>query len=230
MAAKPVPRLPRILDRLQSHYGEQAPHWPTDPYRFLVWWHSGYPPSEERCSRGFEALQREVGDAPGALLAVGAARLTRVLAAGGAVPALRAKRLRLIATRIDGEFAGDLRAALGRLTRDEARKVLRSLPGIGVPGADRILLFAGLAPVAAVPSPSPHVVVRIQSGREPASYAACYAQAQRLLETQVPEVPRERTRAYLLLMQHGRMLCKRTRPLCSACLLAPECAYLGGAR
>ena len=34
------------------------------------------------------------------------------------------------------------------------------------------------------------------------------------------------TRAYLLLQRHGRSLCRRSRPKCSACPIADTCAYL----
>jgi len=44
------PSLEPILAALEAHYGPQAPHAPTDPYQFLVWWHCGYPPSEARCA------------------------------------------------------------------------------------------------------------------------------------------------------------------------------------
>jgi hypothetical protein len=34
--------LPQLLDALESFHGKQKPKWPTDPYRFLIWWHCGY--------------------------------------------------------------------------------------------------------------------------------------------------------------------------------------------
>ncbi|MGH9565806.1 MAG: hypothetical protein ACRD4F_00925 [Candidatus Angelobacter sp.] len=38
-------------------------------------------------------------------------------------------------------------------------------------GADLVLLFDGIAPVAAVPSNCPHVLVRIQQGHERENYS-----------------------------------------------------------
>jgi endonuclease III len=146
------------------------------------------------------------------------------------VPEIRAARLRSIAKRVREEFAGNLRAALQGLPEVEARKVLKTFPGIGAPGADRILLFDGLAPVAAVPSNSPHVLVRIVLGREPAGYTAAYAQAHQLLTTQVPATIAARSRAYLLLQQHGRELCKRKSPRCGDCPVSRRCAYFASLR
>ncbi len=65
------------------------------------------------------------------------------------------------------------------LPAPQARKVLKTFPGIGNPGADRILLFSRLSPVAAVPSACPHVLVRVLQGPEGDKYVAIYAAAQR---------------------------------------------------
>jgi endonuclease III len=218
-----------VLDRLEMHYGTQAPCWPTDPYRFLVWWHCGYPPSDAACSRGWASLTERVGIEPAQLLAAGSAGLTAALEAGGMVPALRATRLREIASRVLDEFGGNLRAALaGRL--GEAPRLLKQFPGIAGPGADRILLFAGLAPVAAVPSNTPHVLVRIRQGRERETYAANYLAAQQIIGGAVVADVRSRSRAYLLLKQHGQAICKRTKPACGECPVNSVCAFFLGER
>jgi endonuclease III len=221
----PTTSLDEILDALESFHGRQAPHFPTDPYSFLVWWHCGYPPSDERCSRGWESLNEKVGVRPDELQSATASRLARALAAGGMVPELRATRLKAIAERVTQEFGGDLRSALARLSLAKARAGLKEFPGIGNPGADRILLFGGIAPVPAVPSSCPQVIVRILSGRVPQEYDATWREAQRLIEAQVPHTFEALMRAWLLLSQHGRVLCKRTNPKCSACPVAGRCAY-----
>src|SRR3569832_1405559 len=145
------------------------------------------------------------------------------------VPALRAQRLREIAARVQTEFAGDLRGALlGPST--QARKAIKKFPNIADPGADRILLFGAIAPIAAVPSNCPHVLVRIQQGPERESYAANYAEAQRLIDREVAPSIAARTRAYLLLKRHGQGLCKRAKPKCEQCPVTPICAYHVGTR
>ncbi|HXW73672.1 MAG TPA: hypothetical protein VEK10_02550 [Steroidobacteraceae bacterium] len=214
-----------ILDALESFYGKQDVRWPVDPYEFLVWWHCGYPPSEERCSRGWESLKSEVGITPAQLLSARSSRLSEALAAGGLVPQLRATRLQEVARRVRDEFAGDLRARLGALDGAERRRALKTFPGIGEPGADRILLFGDIAPAAALPSNCPHVPLRIVVGREGSSYGATYAQARELLVSSVPQTFDALRRAYLLLQQHGRVLCKRESPKCQICPVAKSCAY-----
>ena len=106
-------------------------------------------------------------------------------------------------------------------------KILKQFHSIADPGADRILLFAGLAPIAAVPSNCVHVLDRIWHDRETKNYSAAYREAQHTIATEVPEKFDARTRAYLLLKQHGQQLCKRTNPKCNECPLRENCAYAG---
>jgi endonuclease III len=217
-------RITKILDALELLYGKQNAFAPADPYEFLIWWHCGYPASEERCSKGWKSIADQIGTAPANLLSAPAAKLALALKAGGMVPELRATRLREIAQRTLSEFAGNLRLALTRLPTAQARKLLKTFPGIGNPGADRILLFAEISPEAAVPSNCPHVLARLESGPEGENYAATYAQAQHLLET-LPAKFEERIRAYLLISRHASELCKRTKPICARCPLRPQCAF-----
>jgi endonuclease III len=222
-----VAAVAQILDRLEELYGPQQPSWPTDPYEFLIWWHCGYPASDAACARGWESLNRASGIQPRELLEAGTARLTTALKPGGMVPELRALRLVEIAERLEREFGGELRSGLvGPL--DEVRKRLRKFPNIAGPGTDRILLFGGIAPVAAVPSNCPHVLVRILQGRERENYNVTYREAQQAIEDGVAAKFDSRTRAYLLLKRHGQDLCKRANPKCAECPLSSRCEWYAG--
>jgi endonuclease III len=216
-----------ILDSLEVHYGAQSATWPTEPYEFLVWWHCGYPASDAVCARGWEALQRTVGVTPEKILAATDAKLAAALKAGGMVPELRAQRLRQIAERVLREFGGDLTSALAGPV-DAARKILKKFPNIADAGADRILLFAGLSPVAAVPSNCPQVLVRIQLGLERENYSVTYREAQRLIEAEVKPAIEARQRAYLLLKRQGQEICKRTKTKCELCPVSRACRYFAG--
>ena len=144
--------------------------------------------------------------------------------AGRMVPELRAQRLRELAFRVVNEFGGDLRAALvGPVPK--ARKLLKSFHGIANPGADRILLFAGLSPIAAVPSNCTGVLLRILKNDEGKNYSATYREEQRLIASELPETFDARAQTYLLLKHHGQRLCKPTNPNCMECPLRPHCAY-----
>ncbi len=219
--------IPELLDKLEEFYGRQEPCWPVDPYEFIVWWQCGYPASDTACTKGWEKLKREVGIEPRNLLASTTRQVSSALKPGGMLPELRAVRLVETAMRVNDQFGGDLRAALtGSLTA--ARKTLKTFPGIADPGADRILLFAGVAPIAAVPSNAPQVLVRVVNGAGSENYVANYRQAQQAIEAEVPKTFDARTRAYLLVKRHGQEICKRTKPKCEECPVSANCAYFAG--
>jgi endonuclease-3 len=222
-------RIPALLTELESFYGKQEPWWPTDPYHFLVWWHSGYPASDATCAKGWNALNQEIGVEPQQLLAASPSKLAKALRAGGMVPDVRARRLQDIAARVTDEFDSDLAAALAG-PAGRARKILKTFPGIADPGADRILLWSGIAAVAAVPSNCPHVLVRIRRGPEGDDYGGTYREAQEAIEAEVPKTFEARQRAYLLLKRHGQEVCKRTKPKCPECPVSAACAFFAGSR
>ena len=212
-----------LLDRLESHYGPQQPGWPVDPYQFLIWWHCGYPASDDRCARGWASLNAAIGMQPELILAASQRQLAVALKAGGMVPEIRAQRLQQIAARVVDQYAGNFDSLFtGPLPG--IRKALKTFPNIADPGVDRILLFARKSPVAAVPSNCPHVLVRIALGPEHDNYAINYREAQNLIQSQLPEQFHSRQRAYLLLKVHGQEICKR-KPQCAICPVREDCAY-----
>jgi endonuclease-3 len=220
---------PEILDLLEAFYGKQEPCWPTDPYHFVVWWNCGYPPSDAACAKGWNSLKEKIGVDPPALLAAPLAKLKKALISGGMIAELRAQRLKEIARLAEEDFAGNLTRSLSEFQPD-SRKALKRFPGIADPGADRVLLFGGIAPIPAVPSNCPYVLVRIRNGREHESYGANYREAQETIAREISGSFEERTRAYLLLKRHGQELCKRSKPKCAACPVNESCAYYAAAK
>lgn len=216
-----------LLATLEQFHGPQQPSFPTDPYEFLLWWHCGYPASDAACEKGWKSLKEQVGIEPRRLLAAKPAQLAAVLRPGGMVPEVRAERIKEIARRVKDEFGGDLRAALS-VPLARARKILKSFSGIADPGADRILLFAEIVPLAAIPSNCVHVPTRILQGPEGKNYSASYREAQRAVAAGIPETFDARIRAYLLLKTHGQQICKRTNPKCQECPMRSVCIFVSG--
>jgi endonuclease-3 len=107
----------------------------------------------------------------------------------------------------------------------QARKKLKSFHSIADPGADRILLFGGISPIAAVPSNCVHVPDRILHSSESKNYSGAYREAQRVLASELSETFDSRTRAYLLLKKHGQETCKRSNPRCEICPVRSKCAF-----
>ena len=228
-------KLKEVLKRLDEHYGQQAAAGPNDPYEMILFVSCGYPATDVSCAKGFAALQREVGTKPEKILAAPKAKLAKLMRLGGIVPELRAERLKAIAKMVKEEFGGKLKTALKKLMLAEkeapgkgirgAKNMLKKFPVIGEPGADKILLFAGMAPVAAVPSAVVGVPQRILFGEENKNYAAGYRAAQEVMRAELPETFEARRRAYLLLKRHGQEVCKRTKPKCEICPVTAHCAY-----
>ena len=222
--AKMATRLEGILKRLEKCYGKQKPVGPRRAYEMVIYRNAGYPQSDERCARGFEALKKEVGLRPEEILAASDVRLAEVMRAGGMVPELRARRLKEIAMIVKRDFAGDLRTAL-KQPLPEARRALKKFPTIADAGAEKILLFTKTAAVAALPSNGIHVPLRLGFGTERRNWAASYREAQEALRAELPEDCDAHLRAYLLLKRHGEGLCKNTLPLCEHCPVSGECRY-----
>lgn len=231
-----LPNLNEVLDTLETLYGPQKAVGPADPYEMILYLNCGYPATDGTCSKGFDALKRGVGLKPENILAAPRPKLAKCLRMGGIVPELRAKKLKEIARIVNSEFDGDLKAVLNKCMEEEkkqrgqgvraAKKVLQKFPVIGEPSADKILLFAKLAPVAAAPSASLGVPVRIWFGQEGKNYAADYRKVRDKLNGELPETFEARQRAYLLLKRHGHEMCKRAAPKCRICPLAAQCAYI----
>ena len=121
------------------------------------------------------------------------------------------------------DFGGDVRA-VGSAPLDQAKRALRSFPGIGEPGAERILLFSSRHALLAPDSNALRVLVRLGLVREGSSYARTYA-AGRAAAAYLSSDLRIVQEAHLLLQQHGQTLCKRSAPLCAGCPLENRCAY-----
>jgi len=229
------PNLLEVLGLLENLYGPQRLAGPTDPYEMIVYVNSGYPAADLPCSRGFEALKREVGLKPENILEAPKTKLTKLMRLGGIVPELRAEKLKEIARMAKNEFGRDLLAALKRWMLEEkkqpgkgirgAKSVLQKFPVIGEPGAEKILLFSKLAPVAAVPSACVSAPIRLWRGETGKNYAADYRVAREILSAGLDETFEARQRAYLLLKKHGQEICKRSMPKCEICPLTRQCAY-----
>jgi endonuclease III len=219
-----VANIAEILDRLEKHYGKLKLAGPTDPYQMILYANCGYPANDITCPKGFDALGRLVGLEPDQILAAPEAQLTRIMALGGIVPEVRARRIKEIAGRVRDQYGGDLAAALKK-PLPEARKILKQFPTIGEPGAEKILLFTKAAPIAAIPSGHVHVFHRLGLGAEKKSYAAGYRSAQEAVAAELPAEIAALQRAYLLFQRHGREICRRGAPLCRACPLTSGCPY-----
>ncbi len=204
----------KILDTLEKTFGRIKAPRRSRAFDMLIHQNCGYPASEEACAKGWDALARDVGTSADAILAASKPDLVKAMRAGGIVPEVRASRLVTIARA--AKAGVDFRS----------RAALKKMPTIGDPGADKILLFTRVEPVAAVPSNATQVPIRIGFGKEARSYASTYKSAQKSLDSALPRTFDARIRAHLILKRHGQTICKRARPKCELCPVARDCDYL----
>lgn len=214
--------LREAVEVLKKHYGPPAPLPTADPFELVLWENVAYLAAPAQRREAFAELRNTIGTSPKRILSARSKALERV-AAHGILKGTFAAKLRECARIATDAFDGDLGAAL-RAAPAKARRALRSFPGIGEPGADKILLFAGYEPSLAPESNGLRVLVRLGLVREGGSYARTYA-ASREAALGFPVNPGALQEAHLLLQQHGQTLCKRSLPSCGACPLEGRCAY-----
>jgi endonuclease-3 len=215
-AAKPS--LPRIVSRLAKHYRPPAPPVTTDPFELILHESVAYLVSDEQRKKAFAALRKHVGTKPHEILAASHDEILQATKLGGMRPDQRVNRLREIALIAMNEFDGDLGQVLG-LPLAKARQALRIFPGIGEPGAEKILLFARAYPVLGLDSNGLRVLMRLGFGDEKKNYTATYRSVQESIQDQLKDDYDWLIDAHTLLRRHGKELCKTNVPLCGKCPL-----------
>ena len=220
--------LPDILASLSEHYGEPHPPPANGLFEHVMWENACYLLPDERRLEVFESLRRQVGLTASAIQNAKESVLLPLAQRGGMRPETRVFRWREIARITLTQFAGNLDGILTQSYAD-ARRALKQFPTIGDPGAEKILLFCGMAPhpVLSLPLESNglRVLVRLGFGRSQKSYGATYRSVQDAISRQLPTSAHELTQAHLLLRENGKILCKDKSPLCHQCPLAPNCTY-----
>ncbi len=217
------PDLRDRIARLEAFHG--APEPPiTDPFEMILWENVAYLVDDERRARVFARLREEIGLDPEKILATPPEALAEVIRDGGMQPGHRAEKL-LTAAEEMLALGAEALAALIRTAPEKAHKALRKFPGIGEPGADKILLFAGAKRTLAPESNALRVLVRLGFGEEDESYSRMYRAAGKAVAPQLPEDFSWLVRAHQLLRRHGQEVCKRSVPLCEVCPLRDGCRW-----
>ena len=229
-AKRPV--LADVIARLEAAYGDPGPPPSTDPFELVVWENAGYLVDDDRRAAVVAALKKRVGLRAEAILAAPIEVIAEVIRDGGIHPRRRADKLHDAAAILLEIGAKRLKQAVRAATESpaEAKKLLKRFPGIGDPGADKILLFARARRSLAPASNALRVLVRLGFGEELSDYGKTYRLATEAIEPELdPDIDRCLA-AHLLLRRHGQEICKRTRPRCEACPLAGACRhYAAGA-
>ena len=226
MPARYLP-LRDIIAALRKHYGKPEPLPSTDAFELVLFENVSYLTTQEKRRAAFALLRQTIGTEPAALLRATRAQLERVTS-HGILKAKFADKLRTCAHIALDEFGGDLNAGLGQ-SATQAQRALRRFPGIGAPGADRILLLSGRRTNLAPESNGLRVLARLGVIADDASYARLY-KAGNAAGASLPQTIASLRAAHHLLQQHGQTLCRISAPQCSECPLQRRCTYAATAR
>ena len=220
--------LEHLVRLLRDSYGEPEKPAITDPFELILWENVAYLVDDQKRMRAFALLKERVGTDPVAIVSAPESVLLEVAKAGGMFPEQRVSKLRTIAELVLTTYDGDLAHMLDT-SFVQAKKVLRQFPGIGEPGAEKILLFSRKQAVLALDSNGLRVLLRVGFGEESKRYHATYRAVQAAaLDTTHASSPQDFDwfiQTHQLLRHHGQMLCKRTSPMCQVCPLQTNCQY-----
>ena len=222
MRSRAALSLRKIVRLLRTAYGPPETPPTKDPFELVLYENIAYLAAPVRRREAFELLRKTIGTGPAAILGAHRSALESITRRGILGPRF-AEKLRECARIALEEFAGDLAAAT-RGPVPEAKRALTRFPGIGEPGAEKILLFSGRQALLAPESNGLRVLTRLGLVREEKSYVKTWA-GSRATARDLPKTVAAFAEAHGLLARHGQNVCKRSVPLCEACALRKVCAY-----
>jgi endonuclease III len=220
-----MPDLQKLIARLQKHYG--APELPParGAFELVLWENACYLLPDHRRAAVFEGLRAQVGLTPDAIGKAPREVLLPLAALGGMRPETRVFRWQEIARITATQFQGNLEQIL-EWPYARAMKALKLFPCIGDPGAEKILLFCGLAAGLPLESNGLRVLTRIGYGRvHLKNYGAMYRSVQEAIAPELPKGAQRLARAHLLLRAHGKTICRDKQPACHDCPVEDACAF-----
>jgi endonuclease III len=208
-----------VLDTLRDFYGTPERGLSGDALTQLVQTILSQNTSDVNTERAFAGLWARFG-AWQPILEAPTSEVADAIRSGG-LAEIKAPRIQGVLAAIQqdrGELSLDF---LATLPLDEARTYLTSLNGVGPKTAACVLLFALGMPALPVDTHVHRVSKRLGLIGEKVNAEA----AHRLLESAIP--PDQMFDAHMLLIQHGRVICKALRPRCESCPLEARCPKVG---
>lgn len=189
-------------------------------YEFIVGVVLSQNTSDKNAFKAYESLCRALGGAvePQRVLSYGIKELAEVIKPAG-MNNVRAKVILELAKLFSEEsFEKRLKRSLSVADPDEAHRALLEMPGIGPKTADVILLMYLGKNVFPVDTHIARITERLGfiSRR---SYYDIRRTWMEILK------PAEYLEAHLLLITHGRRICRSRKPLCTNCSLKSWCKY-----
>jgi len=205
----------RILKLLTEEYGNREWRPYQSPLSVLVQTILSQNTSDSNSRRAFESLLASFGSW-GEVADASVSQIADSIKTGG-LGEIKARYIKQVLEEIRRRRDGFELDFLRQLSPGEARAWLRQLSGVGMKTASCVLLFSLGMPALPVDT---HVF-RVSRRLGLVDSKASVEQAHKLLESLVP--PGNVYRFHVLLIEHGRKVCKAQRPRCDECVLRESC-------
>jgi endonuclease-3 len=213
---------PKLTPVLEEKYGKYW--WPveypkevfSDPFKNLIITVLSQNTSEINCVRAYEGLAARFEVKPEVLAKADLSEIKEAIKRGGLYN-VKSKRIKELAKAVLEKFNGDLNTVLA-LPKEEAKKKLMELPGIGEKTADVLLSSRyGYHEVFVVDTHIDRIAKRLGLVKENAKYAEIQDAVKRFLPKD------ERTGGLFWLL--AKYTCRAQNPKCKECPLIGLCDY-----
>jgi endonuclease-3 len=215
---------PKYISILEAKYG---PYWwpveypeevSTDPFRNLILTVLSQNTSEINCVRAYKGLTTRFEVKPEVLARAKTEEIKEAIRSGGLYN-VKSQRIKKLSQAVLEKFGGDISSVLA-LPKEEARKRLMELPGIGKKTADVLLAQRhSYAEVTVVDTHMERIAKRLGLVKPDAKYE----EIQKALKTFMPLEKGERTGGLLWLL--AKYTCRAQNPKCRECPIVELCDY-----
>lgn len=210
------PSVRAVLDKLVGTYGDRTWQKRLEAVDELILTILSQNTSDLNSRRAFKSLKDNLAGWE----EVASAELIEIAEAirAGGLAEVKARYIKNALTSLRKEAPGFDLGFLAREKVGDAREWLVRLPGVGMKTASCVLLFALGMPAFPVDTHVYRVAGRLGLIGSRLSADAAHLEMEKLT------APGDIYRCHVLLIEHGRKVCKAQRPLCYACCLADLCA------
>jgi endonuclease-3 related protein len=213
--------LETVYARLLSHFGPQN-WWPAETkWEIMVGAILTQNTSWRNVERALDNLKRAGVLEPARMRALRLDRLTRLVRPAG-FHTTKPRRLRTLVNFLYRDYGGDP-ANMRWAPLAAQRAALLALDGIGPETADSILLYVAEQPVFVVDAYTRRIFARLGLVRPNASYD----ELQQLFMGHLPADVAHFNEYHALIVMHGKLICLKRVPRCSACPLDDLCPRVG---
>jgi len=215
---------PKYIPILEEKYGKYW--WPveypeevsTDPFKNLIITVLSQNTSEINCVRAYKGLSAKFKVTPEVLAKAKTEELKEAIKSGGLYN-VKSKRIKELSQAVLEKFGGDVSSVLA-LPKEEARKKLMELPGIGKKTADVLLAQKhSYAEVMVVDTHMDRIAKRIGLVKSDAKYD----EIQRALKVFIPWEKGDRIGGLFWLL--AKYTCRAQNPKCYECPIIELCDY-----